>query len=81
MHGEQPFGVAQQPGAVLCRPPATLGAAEQGPSDPVLQALDLVADGRLGEVKPLSRPGHAAGFRDGLDGAQGFDVEAHDHFS
>ena len=54
--------VGQQQGAVE--------AAEQLALEPLLQGLDLVADGRLGDVQLLGGAGEAQMPRRGLEGAQ-----------
>ena len=47
-------------------------------AETLLQALELPAHRRLGEIQPLRRTGDAAGFDHKLEGPQGFDIETHD---
>ncbi len=69
--------MAQEFLAVLGQGQAPGGAVEQRAADLFLQAADLMADRRLGEMQPCRRLGEALGFLDGDEGAQQGGVEIH----
>jgi len=55
----QPARVAEQALAVLARPHRAGTALQQRPADRLLEAADLLADGRLGQVQPFGGAGEA----------------------
>jgi len=51
-------------------------AQHQGPADLLLQAADVLTDGRLLEAEPGRRAGEAAGLLDGEEGGEKLRVVA-----
>jgi hypothetical protein len=86
-HGAPHLVVERDHALCVCHQPLTIGlegkplvmALEQLRTEHLLQALDLLADGRLREVEQPGGARHAARLDDGDEGAQQGDIDVAAH--
>jgi hypothetical protein len=77
MQGDQAFGIGEQVAAIHGGTDAAGSLTQDRSPDALFQPCQLVAHGRLGEVKPLGGAGDAAEIDHRFKRSQGIDIQAH----